>query len=91
LPNKKELIDAVWWAITKLYGEQGASLTNLALIDYNLEKKTAIIRTSLATLDQVRASLASITSVAGRETAIHVTTVSGTIKALQKNLGSYKL
>jgi RNase P/RNase MRP subunit POP5 len=77
-------MDAIWNAVTKLYGEYGASLTSLALIDYDVEKKTAVIRTSLATVDLVRASLASITSVAGREVAVHILAVSGTIKALRK-------
>ena len=81
-PTPKEFIDAVWSAVTKLYGEYGASLTSLALIDYNAEKKMAVIRTALATVDIVRASLASITSLAGKEAAVHVVVVSGTIKSL---------
>jgi len=84
IPRKKEFIDAVWGAVTKLYGEYGASLTSLSIIDYDVEAKTAVLRTSLATLDLVRASLASITSVAGSEAAVHILAVSGTIKALQK-------
>jgi RNase P/RNase MRP subunit POP5 len=84
MPNRMEFLDAVWGAVTKLYGEYGASLTSLALIDYDVEKKTAVIRTSLATLSLVRASLATITSVAGSEAAVHVLAVSGTIKALHE-------
>jgi len=84
VPSGKELLNAVWGAVTKLYGEHGASLTSLALIDYDLERKMAVLRTSLATLDLVRASLASITSVAGSEAAVHVIAVSGTIKALRQ-------
>jgi RNase P/RNase MRP subunit POP5 len=49
-----------------------------------LEKKRVVVRTSLATLDLVRASLASITSVANMEAAVHVLAVSGTIKALHE-------
>jgi ribonuclease P/MRP protein subunit POP5 len=82
IPNRKELMDSVWGAVTKLYGEYGASQTSLVLIDYDLAEKMAIIRTSLTTVNLVRASLASITSVAGREASIHVLAVSGTIKAL---------
>jgi ribonuclease P/MRP protein subunit POP5 len=85
-PTPKELMDAVWSAVTKLYGEYGASLMGLALIDYNAEKKTAVIRTALATVDMVRTSLASITSVANREATVHVIAVSGTIKALYEKL-----
>ena len=84
LPIGKEFIDAVWGAVTKLYGEHGASLTSLAMIDYDLEKKTAVLRTSLAALDLVRASLATITSVAGVDATVHVLAVSGTIKALHE-------
>jgi RNase P/RNase MRP subunit POP5 len=84
LPTGKEFIDAVWSAVTKLYGEHGASLTSLSLIDYDMETKTAVIRTSLATLNMTRASIAAITSVAGKEAAVHVIAVSGTIKALKK-------
>jgi ribonuclease P/MRP protein subunit POP5 len=83
LPSGKELIDAVWGAVTKLYGEEGASQTSLMLIEYDLEKKTAILRTSLITLNLVKASLATITSIASKEVAVHITAVSGTIKALR--------
>jgi RNase P/RNase MRP subunit POP5 len=77
-------MDAVWGTVTQLFGEYGASLTGLALVDYDVEGKTAVLRTSLATLNSVRASLAAITSVAGSETVVHVLAVSGTIKALHK-------
>jgi RNase P/RNase MRP subunit POP5 len=82
--GRRELLDAVWAAVTRLYGEYGASLTGLALIDYDVEGKTAVLRTSLETLGLVRASLASITSIAGVDAAVHVLAVSGTIKALRK-------
>jgi RNase P/RNase MRP subunit POP5 len=77
-------MDALWGAVAKLYGEHGSSLTSLALIDYDAERKTAVVRTSLATVDLVRASLATITSVAGVDAAVHVLAVSGTIKALHE-------
>ena len=85
-PSRKEFMYAVWDAIGKLYGEYGASLTRLMLIDYHMERKTVIIRTSLVTENIVKASLASITSIAGVEAAVHVLAVSGTIKALEKKL-----
>jgi RNase P/RNase MRP subunit POP5 len=84
VPSRREFMDAVWAAVTRLFGEYGASLTGLALIDYDVEGKTAVLRTSLETLGLVRASLASITSVAGVDAAVHVLAVSGTIKALHK-------
>jgi RNase P/RNase MRP subunit POP5 len=56
------------------------------LIDFDAEKKTAVVRTSLASVGLVRASLASITSLAGGAAAVHVVAVSGTIKALYAKL-----
>jgi len=82
VPAEREFIDAVWAAITKLYGEVGASLTGLALINFDVERKVAVLRVSLASLGMVRASLASITCVAGREASVYVLGVSGTLKAL---------
>jgi RNase P/RNase MRP subunit POP5 len=86
VPSRREVMDAVWSAVATLYGEYGASLTSLSLIDYNPEKKTGVIRTSLVAANLVRASLASITSVAGREAAVHVLAVSGTVKSLREKL-----
>ena len=82
--TSREFSDAVWNAITRLYGEYGASQMGLTILDYQEEKKTALIRVSLATLQQVRASLASITKIAGKEAAIHLMSISGTIKSLRE-------
>ncbi len=86
MPTAKEFMDAVWSAVTRLYGEYGASLTSLTLIDYDGEKKTAVIRTALVAVGMVRAALASVLSVAGREAAVHVVAASGTIKSLREKL-----
>jgi ribonuclease P/MRP protein subunit POP5 len=85
-PSRRELVDAIWGAIVKLYGEYGASQANLTLINYDLETKIAVIRTSLEALNLVRTSLSSITSIAGDEAVLHVVAVSGTIKALLTKL-----
>jgi RNase P/RNase MRP subunit POP5 len=84
MPNQREFINSLWASVAKLYGEHGASLTNIALIDYDAEKKTAVIRTELASVNIVRASLASITTIAGRDVSLHVLAVSGTIKSLNE-------
>jgi RNase P/RNase MRP subunit POP5 len=82
LPSQKEFIDAVWHAVTRLYGEYGASMTSMALIDYDVEQKIAIVRTNLNTVDNLRTALALITSILGKQAGVHVLAVSGTIKAL---------
>ncbi len=86
LPSEKELIDALWASVTKLYGEVGASLTSLALINFNVERRIIVIRTSLETVNLVRACLASITKIAGKDASVNVLAVSGTIKALHEGL-----
>jgi RNase P/RNase MRP subunit POP5 len=85
VPGERELMDALWASVTKLYGEVGASLTGLALISLDGERKVAIVRTSLVSLPSVRASLAAVTSVAGAPASMHVLAVSGTLKALFSN------
>ena len=85
-PTRREIIDAIWNSVTKLYGEHGASLANLKLIDYDAEKKIAVIRTALTSLGMVRTAVASITSISNKDTAVHVRSVSGTIKSLREKL-----
>jgi len=84
--DSREFLDAVWDAVLKLYGEYGASRTGLTLIDYDAEKRLAVIRVANASLETVRTALASITWVRNKPVAIHVLTVSGTIKALYKKI-----
>jgi len=86
VPSEKELMDAVWGSVVRLYGEVGASLVYMVLISFDISCKVAVVRTSLEMVDSVRASLACITSVAGKGAAIHVLAVSGTIKALFEKL-----
>lgn len=84
--NSQEFMDAVWAAVVKLYGEHGTSRTGLTLIDYDAERRFAVIRTMLVTVDMVRAALASMTKIGGKPLAVHVLTVSGTIKGAYRNI-----
>lgn len=87
--NPRELINAVWNAVITLYGEHGASKTNLTLIDYDSDEKLAVIRVAHTTVEMIRAALASITRIEDKSVAIHVLMVSGTIKALYKKIKHY--
>jgi len=84
--DSKELMNAIWGAILKLYGEYGASLAGINLIEYDAAEKLAVLRTSNASVNMVRTALASITKIGDKSVAVHVLTVSGTIKALRKKL-----
>lgn len=84
--GQKELMNAVWDAVLRLYGEYGASKTSLALVEYNAEKSLAIIRVAHTETEKVRAAIATITEIASKSAAVHILTVSGTIKKLRKEL-----
>lgn len=81
-----ELMSAMFTSLLRLYGEYGASKTRIALISYDPEKRFAVVRTSHKSIDMVRTSLASITKIGETSAAIHVLKVSGTKKALNKNI-----
>jgi len=80
----KEVLDAVWNALTRLFGEYGASQSGLAFIREDKQKGYFILRCLRKALPMVRASIASITEVDEKPAAIHVLRVSGTLKALRK-------
>ena len=80
--DSREFLDAVWSAVLKLYGEYGASRAGLTLIDYDMEKRFAVIRTVHTAVDMVRTALASMTRIGNKPVAIHILRVSGTIRSL---------
>jgi RNase P/RNase MRP subunit POP5 len=77
-------MNTLWDALIQLFGEYGASQTNLTMIRYNHEGNSAIVRCSHRALEMVKASIASITEINGKPAAVHVNRVSGTLKALLK-------
>lgn len=84
--NSIEFIDAVWNSISRLYGEHGASTVHLSLISFDDETKSAVLRVGHTSLELVKTALASITKIGNRPTAVHVSKVSGTLKALHKKM-----
>ena len=84
--DERVFMDAVWNAVLRLFGEYGASQTNLVLMRYSSEPNYAILRCSHKALDMVKASVASITQANGKPVALRVLGVSGTLKALSRQL-----
>ncbi len=82
--DERAVLDAVQASVIRLFGEYGASKTNLRLITYIPEKHQVVICCSHTMLEKVRAAIASIMEVNGKTAAIHVVGVSGTLKALSK-------
>ena len=84
--GSKELMDAIWSAVSRLFGEYGASKAGLTLIDYDVERRLLVVRVAHTALDMVNAALASITRIRDKPVAVHVITVSGTIKTLYRRI-----
>jgi len=84
--NKRDITDAVWNAVLKLFGEYGAGQINLALIEYDQEKSWGIMCCSRRTVEMVRASIAYVTEINEKSFAIHVLGVSGTLESLRRKV-----
>jgi len=84
--SSKGFMDAIWSAILKLYGEYGTSRAGLTLIDYDVENNFAVVRCLHKAVEMVRAAVASVTKIEDKPAAIHVLTVSGSIKALYRKI-----
>ena len=84
LVNEEDIANSIWSAILRLFGEYGASQVKLTIIEYSPQRNCAIVRCSHKALRMVKASIASITEINGKPFAIHVVTMSGTLKALRK-------
>jgi len=82
--NEGDVMDAVWSAVLKLFGEYGASKANLSLMEYDPQRNCVVVRCSHTALERVRASIASITEINGKPAVIHVIGVSGTLRTLRK-------
>jgi RNase P/RNase MRP subunit POP5 len=87
--EERQFMDTIWAAIYRLYGEYGASLTNLAPISFDGANKQAVLRANLAVVNDVRTAIASITSISGKASAVHVVAVSGTIKGLREKTSTW--
>ena len=82
--NERPVMDAVWNAVLKLFGEYGASQANLRLMEADPQRNSVVVRCFHVALEMVRASIASITEINGKPAVIHVVGVSGTLRALRK-------
>ncbi len=82
-PDSREVSDAVWDAVLKLFGDIGASQAGLYMVGSDKEKSYMVLRCSHKALPMVRAAIASITKVGGKPAAVQVLRISGTLKALR--------
>jgi len=85
--EEEDVKDAVWNAVTQLFGEYGASQAGLFLVKYDRQRKEAVLRCWHRALPMVQASIASVTKMKDKPATIHVLRVSGTLRALKKVRG----
>jgi ribonuclease P/MRP protein subunit POP5 len=84
--NERDVRDAVWNAVLKLFGEYGVSQTNLGFMEYDPQRDYVVVRCSHTAVEMVRASIASIMEINGKPVVVHVIGVSGTLRALRKKV-----
>lgn len=84
--SQRDLMNAVWDVVYRLFGEVGASQTGLSFVKYDEKTKVLILRCSHKAIDVVRAATAAITAVKGNRAVLCFIAVSGTLKALRKKL-----
>jgi ribonuclease P/MRP protein subunit POP5 len=82
----RAVMGAVEASLERLFGEYGASQSNLRLIEYFPQDNPLVIRCSHKALEKVRAAVTSTVEINGKTAAIHVVGVSGTLKALSKKI-----
>jgi len=86
--KKEEVYNAIWNSILRLFGEYGASQTDLRLVDYDPENRQAVLRCSHKSLPIVKASISCVTRVGNNAAAIHIQLISGTLKSLRRKIAS---
>ena len=84
--EEDDIKDAVWSAVIQLFGEYGASQAGLFFVQYDKQRKEAVLRCSHKALEMVHASIVSVTKIGDKPVAMRVLRVSGTLRALKKKL-----
>lgn len=82
--NESDLEDALFGAVSRLFGEYGVSKAGLVLLSHDAVKNCAVLRCTNISLDLVKASLASIMEIGSEPAAIRVLGVSGTLRSLRR-------
>jgi len=89
-PPKNTIIDSIWKSLLQLFGEYGASQTDLKFIEYNPKERFMILRCSHDALNLVKTSISMITKIDDSKAALHIVYVSGTLKTLLKRITPLK-
>ena len=72
----------------RLYGEIGASQTNLRIMEWNEEDVSFTVRCSHRAIDMIRAAAATVREVDNQPAALYSLGVSGTMKGLREKFST---
>ncbi len=79
--RQEDVFRSIWDAVLSLHGEAGAARAGLWIVQdkYDQKKQSGILRVAHDAVDQVRASLAMITTIGTTPAIVQVMRVSGMI------------
>ncbi len=78
--DRKQVVNAIWDNMLRLYGESGVSETSLWMMDWDEKKSRGIIKVNHKSVGLVRAGLTLVKEVNGKKALLQVLTISGTLK-----------
>jgi len=84
--DERDLMDAVWNMVFRLFGEVGASETGLSMVKGAGADGVVVVRCSHNTLGMIRAAVAAVTEFYGERMVVRVVEVSGTLSGLRQKL-----
>ena len=84
--DRKQIVDAIWASLHRLFGEVGAAKTSLWVMDWEKEKNKGIIKVNHKSVQVMRQSMALIKEIEGRKASINTLTTSGTLKGARERL-----
>jgi len=86
--ERGDIVNAFSSSLLRLFGEYGASLAELTLIDYDPKVNFAVFRCAHKALEMAKASIIAVREINRRKAATQIIYVSGTIKAVRRRLGA---
>jgi ribonuclease P/MRP protein subunit POP5 len=80
---QREVLDAVWQSIWKLFGLREASKVGLWLLDIDFKEGFGVIRCSHNTKEIVISAITLITEISGKKVILSPIKTSGTIRSIK--------
>ncbi|MFX1474298.1 MAG: Rpp14/Pop5 family protein [Promethearchaeota archaeon] len=89
-PPEGKFRDAIWHQLQQLYGELGVSRVGFWVMSYHPELRFSIVRCQHNQVRELRAALATITSIGRTPLLLYVQGISGTMRKAKTLLPKHK-